>query len=85
MSEYEDINTAQRRLLAAEAELHSMTLELGDRLAETNGYRERGFDALVIHLVQKHGWLPRDIREMRTEDLRLVLHDEFKKHPAPRR
>lgn len=78
-------NESQRRLLQSEASLHAFTLELGDRIKEAKGYSEGGMDAIVLHLVQKHNWLPRDIREMRTEDLRLVLHDEFNKYPSRRR
>lgn len=85
MADTDTIQESQRKILELEAALHSGTLELGDRIKDAKGYSEGGIDALVLYLVQKHNWLPRDIREMRTEDLRLVLHEEFKKYPARRK
>ncbi|MBY3367570.1 hypothetical protein HFN93_21850 [Rhizobium laguerreae] len=61
------------------AKLHVFTLELGDYLAEKNGYKDLdGLDAIVAYLVNKHHWLPKEIRSMSEDDLRVVLTDEFR-------
>lgn len=82
-----DLIAARREVIVATAGLHAFTIELGDRIAKKLGYSGfDGMDAIVLYLVNKHHWLPADIRAMSQDDLRLVLHDEFKQFPAkPRR
>lgn len=60
-------------------------LELfGHHLAEREGYRKLdGMDAIFFYLVQKHHWLPRDVRTMSTEDLCFVLEEEMASWKAP--
>jgi hypothetical protein len=61
-------------------------LELyGHFLAEREGYKEMdGIDAIYYYLVQKHHWLPRDVRAMSTEDLCFVLAEEMANWKAPK-
>jgi hypothetical protein len=61
-------------------------LELfGHFLAEREGYREvDGMDAIFFYLVQKHNWLPRDVRSMSIDDLRFVLSEEMANWKAPK-
>ena len=51
---------------------------LGNQLAEKKGYPCEKIEALHYHLIQKHNWLPRDVRSMSTDDLRLALASELK-------
>jgi len=78
-----DLVAARREVIAATAGLHAFTIELGDRIGKKLNYSGfDGMDAIVLYLVNKHHWLPVDIRAMSHDDLRLVLHDEFKQYPA---
>ena len=50
----------------------------GDELAKREGYRGLdGFEAIYFYLITKFSWLPRDVRSMSREDIRLVLHQEM--------
>lgn len=50
----------------------------GDTLAEREGYRTYdGIEAVHYYLIQKHGWLPRDVRTMSYEDMRFALGEEM--------
>jgi len=61
-------------------------LELfGHAIAEREGYQKvDGMEAIYFYLVQKHHWLPRDVRTMRMEDLCLVLAEEMAVWKAPK-
>ena len=54
-------------------------LELfGHALAEREGYKKMdGMDAIFFYLIEKHHWLPRDVRSMSIEDLCFVLAEEM--------
>ena len=50
---------------------------LGDQLAEENKYPLQGIAAIHYHLIQKHNWLPRDVRSMSIEDIKLACASEL--------
>lgn len=52
---------------------------LGEQLAKTHGYPvEDGKEAVWYHIIQKHNWLPRDVRSLSLDDLELVCASELK-------
>lgn len=73
------------------AQLHKSTANLdylldvfGDSLARQEKYQDiGGLDAIHLYLVRRYGWLPRDVRSMTGEELRLVLHVEMQGWTAP--
>lgn len=69
----------RQRLHHAEADLKVTVDILGDLIAKEQNYDDGGMEAIVLHLVEKHHWLPSDIRAMNSEDLRLVLSSDFKR------
>jgi hypothetical protein len=77
------LDKARLELAHAESRLAVSVEILGDLIALQNNWRDaKGYDAIVIHLVKKHNWLPTDIRSMNKEDLQLVLVEEFEQHAA---
>lgn len=49
----------------------------GDDLAKREGYKGlKGMDALFYYLVQKHHWLPSQVRALNVEDLELLFSEE---------
>jgi hypothetical protein len=50
---------------------------LGDQLAEENKYPLQGLEAIHYHLIQKHNWLPRDVRSMSIADIKLACASEL--------
>lgn len=74
----------ERRKLALEHGERDYLLSLfGDRLAKARGYQGLdGFDAIHYYLVQKHHWLPAQVRAMTTEDLAFALHEERQRLPG---
>ena len=60
------------------ASLNAFVDKLGDTLAQKNGWRSiNGAEAARFYLMQKHGWLPRDVMAMGYEELRFALHQEL--------
>lgn len=50
----------------------------GDHLAKREGYKEKdGMEAVYFYLMNKHHWLPRDVRSMSQEDLTFALCEEL--------
>lgn len=50
---------------------------LGDKLAKREGYNNLyGIDAVYFYLIQKHNWLPSQVKSMKIEDLSLCLEKE---------
>lgn len=73
-----------RRLHDAAGKLNYMLEVFGHTLAEQQGYKDiDGMDAIHLYLVNKHHWLPRDVRSMTPEDLRLALHQEMQGWTVP--
>ena len=55
----------------------------GDHIAEREGYSNiDGMEAIHFYLIHKFGWLPRDVKSMSLEDVRLVLSQEMDEHHA---
>lgn len=56
----------------------------GFELAKRHKYKDLdGMDAVRLYLVNKHHWLPRDVRAMSGDDLRFALHEEMQDWIAP--
>ncbi|KQP40000.1 hypothetical protein ASF44_07990 [Pseudorhodoferax sp. Leaf274] len=56
----------------------------GFELAKRAGWQDiDGMDAVHLHLINKHHWLPRDVRSMTEDDLRLALHEEMQGWTLP--
>ena len=50
---------------------------LGDKLAKREGYKEvSGLDAVYFYLIQKHNWLPSQVKSLNVEDLSFCLDEE---------
>lgn len=51
--------------------------ELGDRLAEREGYEQvSGLEAVWHYLIQKHHWPPKRVRSMSLHDLHFCMKEE---------
>lgn len=56
----------------------------GFHLAEKHGWKTiDGMEAVHYHLIRKYHWLPRDVRSMSPEDIRLALHEEMQDWTPP--
>lgn len=56
----------------------------GFHLAEKNGWKDiDGMEAVHYYLIKKYHWLPRDVRSMSPEDIRLALHEEMQGWTLP--
>ena len=56
----------------------------GDHLAKREKYKGlRDMDAVHYYIITKFKWLPRDVRSMSYDDLRLVLTEEMEGWVAP--
>ena len=73
------------QLHTAQGNLDYLLAVFGDTLAKREGYKDiDGMDAIYLYLINKHGWLPRDVRAMSTDDLRLALHVQMQGWTAPK-
>lgn len=79
-----ELNQAREGMYNAQAKLQYLIEVLGDELAKRNGYSVHGLEAIWVYLINKHHWLPRDVRTMGYEDLRLALHLEMDQMKAPK-
>ncbi|MGD9160764.1 MAG: hypothetical protein PVG39_20265 [Desulfobacteraceae bacterium] len=71
----------KEELAKQHGELHSVTIQrlylIGDKLAEREGYKDLdGIDAVYYYLIQKHNWLPSQVKSMNVEDLSFCLSEE---------
>lgn len=74
------------RLRDAEARLTVDLERFGDWLAKKEGYGELdGLEAIQFHLMEKHHWLPSQIKSMSHEDLRFAMTKELHDRPTQRR
>lgn len=75
----EDSFETRKRLHDAEAGLAYSLDVFGDHLAKQQSYKAGldGLDAVRYYLMQKHHWLPREVRSMSPEDLRFALSEEL--------
>lgn len=73
-----------KKLHAAQGDLAYLLQVFGDTLAQQQGYTHiDGMEAIYLYLIHKHHWLPRDVRAMTPDDLRLALHQEMQGWTAP--
>jgi len=74
-----ELNEARHGLHVAEGNLKYSLVVFGDHLAKREKYRSGldGLDAVHFYLMQKHGWLPRDVRSMSDDDLRFAMSEEL--------
>lgn len=65
-------------LYRIEGDLDYLLCVFGEEIAKREDYKNLdGFEAIHFYLVQKHSWLPGDVRAMSREDLRFVLCQEM--------
>lgn len=78
------VREATRQLREVEGQ-HAFFLDLfGDALAKREGYATHdGIDALHYYLIQKHNWLPRDVRSLNWDDLRFLFAEEMEGWVVP--
>jgi hypothetical protein len=81
----ETLRDATKRLRTVEGE-RAFHLDLfGDFLAEREGYNEHtGLDALYYYLIQKHHWLPSQVRSLNQSDLYLLFDEEMSGWTVPK-
>jgi hypothetical protein len=76
--------TVIRRLYDADAGLRYALHVFGDDLAKRKHYTGLdGIEAVQYYLIQKHNWLPRDVKSMSSEDLYFVMTEEMAKWHMP--
>lgn len=67
-----------KRLHDAVGNLDYSLAVFGDTLAKREKYKDLdGMEAIHYYLIQKHHWLPRDVRAMTADDIRLVLSQDM--------
>ena len=73
-----------RRLHAAQGSLAYALEVFGFEMAKREGYKNiDGMEAIYLYLINKHHWLPRDVRAMSQGDLELALHQEMQDWTLP--
>ncbi len=66
-----------------EGKLNYLFCVFGDHIAEREGYKRiDGMEAIHFYLIHKFGWLPRDVKSMSLEDMKLVLGQEWEEYSA---
>jgi hypothetical protein len=74
-----------RNLRTAEGQLAYSLDVFGDSLAKREGYKSLdGIEAVHFYLVHKFGWLPEQVRSMKSEDIRFVLQEEMHRFVLPK-
>lgn len=80
----ETMNEIRERAHKAHAGLDYALEVFGDDLSRREGYHGLdGMDAIHFYLVHKFHWLPRDVRQMSTDEIRFVLSQELKGWTLP--
>lgn len=84
LSEEKERFTVLKRLHEANGNLAYSLTVFGFELAKRHGYKNiDGMDAIYLYLINKHHWLPRDVRAMSQQDLELALHEEMQDWTLP--
>lgn len=84
MTTRKDLYDSRRRYYEASGALDYHLTVFGDELARRQGYRSiDGLEAVHLYLVNKHHWLPRDVKSMSLEDLRFALSEEMQGWTVP--
>jgi hypothetical protein len=76
---------SESRMADVRAQLHFTSgalgfgLEMfGDHIAAREGYKEHtGLEAVRFYIINKHGWLPRDVNAMNIDEMRFLLAEEM--------
>lgn len=79
-------NQTLHRLYQNEGVLAYHLAMFGDFIANREGYKSgdlQGMKAVHFYLIQKHNWLPRDVKAMSYDDLRFVLAEEMQGWTLP--
>lgn len=82
-----DYSETRRKIHVLNGEMAALLEEQGDALAKRMGYDGlRGMDALHRFLIDKHHWLPHQVRSLTVDELKLLLAGvkELEKPPRPR-
>lgn len=79
-----ELYESDKRLCLAEAEAKYNLIIFGDHLATREGYTQhKGIDALHFYLVEKHHWLPAQVRSLSDTDLLFLFAEEKKSWTVP--
>lgn len=77
MSE-DERRSIRKGMQAADASLNILLEEFGDYLSAKNKYNNvDGIEAIHIYLIKTYRWLPRDVKAMSYDEMRLALHTEL--------
>ena len=77
-SSMKDYYKADYDLCVSSGKLNYHLHRFGEHIAKREKYkRHTGIDAIHFYLIQKHHWLPFQVRSMSDEDLRFVLTEEM--------
>ena len=77
-------NETLHRLYTAMGDQDYALCLFGNELAKREGYKDiDGMEAVHLYLINKHHWLPRDVRSMTGDDIRLALHQEMQDWTLP--
>ncbi len=69
---------ATKNVRKAEGDLMYSIDCFGDHLAKREGYKSlNGIEAIHYYLVQKHNWLPAQVRSLNVEDIHFLLKEEM--------
>ena len=72
------LNESRKRNHAVQGDLNYLLEVFGDGLAEQHGYHDLdGLDAVRYYLMQKHHWLPAQVRAMSMDDLHFAISQEI--------
>ena len=73
----ESLETCTEKLMHAEADLKYALSRRGTQLAEQEGYKDLdGLDAIRYYLMQKHNWLPAQVKALNFDDLYFAMSQE---------
>ncbi len=73
-----DLHEAQHRLCITGGERKYHLHIFGDHLAAREEYKEySGMDAIHYYIIQKHNWLPSQVRNLSSDDLLFLLGEEM--------
>jgi hypothetical protein len=77
------INESRLDFRKTEAHLNYYLDLFGDHIAEREGYRSlSGMNAVHFYIIHTFRWLPKDVKSMSLEDVRLVLTQEMDEYHA---
>lgn len=80
----EDIGARHSEILAMDmASTHKRLKAIGNKLAASEGFMTtRGLEAVHLYLVNKHHWLPSQVRAMTLDDLYFCVREDEEQLPV---